>query len=210
MSEFESFVSHLECSVCKSHFSDSEVHTTCKQCGKVLLVRYKLQEAKKKLNKSTFTGQSMWRYAALLPIRQQKHIVSLAEGGTPLVRLDKIAKQLGLRELLCKDESFNPTSSFKARGLGAAVSKAFEHGTSVTCVPTAGNAGSALAAYAAAANMEAHVFMPRDTPQSIIKEHEIYGAKITFVDGTIADAAKKMNEVSEACLISSLLLLSSW
>ncbi len=134
----------------------------------------------------------MWRYFEVLPVMQRKNIVTLGEGMTPLLPLEKSAATHGFADLLMKDESFNPTGSFKARGLSAAVSRAKELGIEKCIVPTAGNAGGALAAYCAKAGIGCTVVMPRHTPNIFKQECELYGAELILVDGLINDCAKKV------------------
>lgn len=137
----------------------------------------------------------MWRYRELLPVIEDENIVTLGEGFTPALRLSKIGEVLGFRNLYLKDESQIPTGSFKARGLSAALSKAKELGITKIVLPTAGNAGSAAAAYAAQAGIEAHVFAPRETPEVNKKEIVAYGAELHLVDGLINEAARLVNEL---------------
>jgi threonine synthase len=132
----------------------------------------------------------MWRYAPVLPVTRQASIVSLGEGMTPLVRTPRLGGRLGAQHLWVKDEGLNPTGSFKARGLSCAVSMAVELGIRKLAIPSAGNAASAMAAYSAAAGLEAHIFMPRDVPQANFVECKAYGARVTLVDGLINDCAR--------------------
>jgi threonine synthase len=134
----------------------------------------------------------MWRYRELLPVTDDSVATSLGEGFTPLVSLRRMSEKSGFPKLLLKDESFNPTGSFKARGLSVAVSKARELGVREFCVPTAGNAGGALAAYTAAAGLKAHVYMPEDTPVVNIRECQALGAEVYLVHGLISDASRRM------------------
>jgi threonine synthase len=139
----------------------------------------------------------MWRYIETMPVDSQAEVVSLGEGGTPLIALRALGKELGLTKLFLKDESFNPTGSFKARGLSAAVSMARALGVTKLSIPSAGNAGGALAAYAARAGLQAFIFMPKDTPAANIVEAKVYGAHVELVDGLITDAAKRMNQARQ-------------
>jgi threonine synthase len=139
----------------------------------------------------------MWRYAPILPVRSSSNIVSLHEGFTPLHKLNRLGPQFECDDLWLKDEGVNPTGSFKARGLSCAISMCRELGIRKVAIPTAGNAGGALAAYAAAAGMEAHVFMPRDVPRANFIEAQAFGAKVTLVDGLISDCAKRVSEGKE-------------
>jgi len=156
-----------------------------------LLARYDLAKARQGWSRDwlAHAPQTMWRYAPVLPISRPSCVISLGEGMTPLLRARRLAASFGCRELWIKDESLNPTGSFKARGLACAVSMAVELGVSRLAIPSAGNAASALAAYAAAASVEAHVFMPQDAPQANILECKAYGAQLTLVDGLISDCA---------------------
>lgn len=138
----------------------------------------------------------MWRYAEMLPVIKEKNIVSLGEGMTPIFPLNKLADQYGFSDLLIKDESSNPTGSFKARGLSVAVSKAKEFGISRCIIPTAGNAGGALAAYCAKANIKCTVVMPGHTPAIFKQECKLYGAEVILIDGLINDCAKKVMEIN--------------
>jgi threonine synthase len=140
---------------------------------------------------------TMWRYKEVLPVFEEQHIVSLGEGMTPILPLKRLRARYGLPHLYMKDESKNPTGSFKARGLSAAVSKAKELGVQTCIIPTAGNAGGALAAYCAAAGMQSIVVMPRHTPQVFKDECELYGAKLELVDGLISDCARKVAQLKE-------------
>jgi threonine synthase len=139
----------------------------------------------------------MWRYKEVLPVLEEENIVSLGEGMTPLLELKRLQAVYELPNLWLKDESMNPTGSFKARGLSAAVSKAKEFGVQTCIIPTAGNAGGALAAYCAKAALKAIVVMPRHTPQVFKDECELYGAELILVDGLISDCAKKVAQLKE-------------
>jgi threonine synthase len=194
-----SFVSHLECSVCGQRRERGKVHTLC-ECGGPLLVRYDLVKAKAAWKPDSLVGASatMWRYAPLLPVSDPAHVVSLGEGMTPLLKTARLGAGLGANELWVKDEGLNPTGSFKARGLSCAISMCVEIGITKVAIASAGNAGSALAAYAAAAGIEAHIFMPRDVPQSNYTECCAYGARVTLVDGLISDCARIVSERKNA------------
>jgi threonine synthase len=159
-----------------------------------LLVRYDLDKARRTWSRDQVAQgpNSMWRYAPMLPAKPES-IVSLGEGMTPLVRTRHLGRRLGADNLWVKDEGLNPTGSFKARGLSCAVSMAVELGIKKVAIPSAGNAASAMAAYAAAAGIEAHIFMPRDVPQSNYIECKAFGSKVTLVDGLISDCAKIVN-----------------
>src|ERR1035437_1125830 len=160
-------------------------------CGGPLLVRYDLDALRRTWNPAQVREgpNSMWRYAPVLPPAETS-VVTLGEGMTPLIRARRLGARLGAQDLWIKDEGLNPTGSFKARGLACAVSMAVELGVKKMAIPSAGNAASALAAYAAAAGIEAHIFMPRDVPQANYIECQAFGAFVTLVDGLIGDCAK--------------------
>jgi threonine synthase len=161
-----SFIHRLECSRCSRSFSDRSIQTFCPFCQAPLLARYDLASAKQTLKKQEIAGRrpGMWRWRELLPVRESENILTLGEGDTPTLHAKRLGEQLGLPYLFIKEEGLNPTGSFKARGLSAALSKAKEVGISKVAIPTAGNAGGALAAYAARGGMQSAVFMPEDTP----------------------------------------------
>ena len=185
------FLLNLECSACAKVHSPRQLINLC-PCGNPLLVRYDLPAVQASLPQK-FQGsrpQTMWRYEELLPPGKSQARISLGEGGTPLVDAGKLASSLGLSRLWIKDESANPTGSFKARGLSAAVSMAKALGAERLAIPSAGNAGGALAAYAARAGMQAHVFMPRDVPPANRIECEALGARVHLVDGLITDCGR--------------------
>jgi threonine synthase len=193
------FVSHLECSVCGERHDAAKIQTLC-GCGGPLLVRYDLEKARAAWKRESLAGapSSMWRYAPLLPVQDAKHIVSLGEGLTPMLKASRLGARIGANDLWVKDEGINPTGSFKARGLSCAISMCVELGLSKVAIASAGNAGSALSAYAAAAAIEAHVFMPCDVPQSNYTECRAYGAHVTLVDGLISDCARMIAERKDA------------
>ncbi|HXG01602.1 MAG TPA: threonine synthase [Bacteroidota bacterium] len=193
-----SFITHLECSQCRRMLDHRRVHNVCAECGKALLVRYDLLAAKKSLSPRSFIDRpaTLWRYRELLPVVDDRNIVSLGEGFTPILHLRKLGSQLDLPHLYLKDEAGNPTGSFKARGLCMAVSKAKELGIGECCIPTAGNAGGALAAYGASAGLVSHIFLPEETPRINIEECKLYGADVHLVPGNISNAAKAMNAAS--------------
>lgn len=192
----KTFLTHLECSVCGDRHSPHEIQTFCRSCGKALLARYDLRSAKTHVKKEDLDRQSpsLWRYSPLLPIERPENIVSLGEVMTPILHLKRLGEKISLENLLMKDEGHLPTGSFKARGLAMAVSKAKELGVRSLCIPSAGNAAGALAAYAAKAGMRSTIFLPEDTPDANIVECRMYGAWIRFVKGTISDAARTMQE----------------
>jgi threonine synthase len=203
MAVWRSFLSHLECSNCGLRHGAEQLQTVCTACGKVLFARYDLDGVRAAVTPEAFAGRrwDMWRYAELLPIRDQNNVVSLGEGLTPLVRVRLEARQaLGIErgEVLLKDEGQNPTASFKARGQAAAISRARELGARAVALPSAGNAGAAAAAYAAAAGLTCHVAMPRDVPEINRVEAEVYGAEVILVDGLISDAGRVIRELAPA------------
>jgi len=193
-------VTHLECANCGLRHEARSLHNLCTTCGKPLLVRYDLGQAALSLTKESLPGRrpDLWRYREVLPVDADDNIVSLGEGWTPLLRASTLGKQLGIRELYIKDESQNPTQSFKARGMTAAVSMAKELGVQKLAVPSAGNAAGALAAYAARARMEAFIFMPKDTPRANVIECEQTGAQVTLMDGLITDCGAEVGRRKEA------------
>ncbi len=183
-------LTHLECSQCKKTHSAGEIYNLC-ECGGPLLVRYDLDRARSTWTRDDVARgpRSMWRYAPVLPARAES-VVSLGEGMTPLAPHSPPGRATRRPALFVKDESLNPTGSFKARGLSCAISMAVELGIRKVAIPSAGNAASALAAYAAAAGIEAHIFMPRDVPQANYIECRAFGAHVTLVDGLISDCAR--------------------
>ena len=194
----KSCLTHLECTYCDRNVSADEPAGTCPECGKVLFARYDLQEAGRRLDRKKLGHRdaSMWRYFEVLPVRDEARVVTLGEGFTPLFRAERLGKRLGSRSLYIKDEGLNPTATFKARGLSAAVSRARELGLTALTIPSAGNAGAALAAYSARAGTEAHVFMPRDAPEATRKEVVASGAHLTLVDGLIDEAGRRSREAA--------------
>ncbi len=193
-------VTHLECAACGLSHEAQRLHNLCRECGKPLLVRYDLKQAARSLTKESLKERrsDLWRYRELLPVENDKNIVSLGEGWTPLLRAERLGNFLGLDALFIKDESQNPTQSFKARGMAAAVSMAKELGVQKLAVPSAGNAAGALAAYAACAGMECHIFMPRDTPRANVVECEQTGAHVTLLDGLITDCGAEVARRKDA------------
>ena len=191
-----SYLSHLECTACGACHEASEPHRTCSACGKVLYPRYDLDAARVAVDRDALAARapSMWRYAELMPVLDPVNVVTLGEGATPMLRARRLEAALDAATLWIKDESGNPTGSFKARGLSAAVSKAFELGLRRLTLPSAGNAAGALAAYCARAGIEAHVFMPRDAPVANKVESTMAGAVLTLVDGLISDAGAAAKE----------------
>ncbi len=193
-----SYLIDLSCSQCGRIFDYTQIQTFCLDCQAPLLARYDLAVARQNLDPLEIARRprGMWRWAELLPVIDPHNQVSLGEGDTPLLPLPHLGRALGLGRLYAKDESLNPTGSFKARGLAAAISKARELGITKVIIPTAGNAGGAMAAYAARAGMQAAVFMPKDTPRANIVECQIAGAAVTLVDGLISDAARSAGKLA--------------
>jgi threonine synthase len=193
-------VTHLECAACGLSHEAQRLHNLCRECGKPLLVRYDLKQAARSLTKESLKGRrsDLWRYREVLPVENDKNIVSLGEGWTPLLRAERLGNELGLDALFIKDESQNPTQSFKARGMAAAVSMAKELRVQKLAVPSAGNAAGALAAYAACAGMECHIFMPRDTQRANVVECEQTGAHVTLLDGLITDCGAEVARRKDA------------
>jgi threonine synthase len=191
-----SLATDLKCSNCNVRYSISTVNSVSACCNQPLLVEYDNQQT---FLKDELVGRenSLWRYFEMLPVKDPKNIISLGEGFTPILSLKKLSNEHGYSSILMKDESYNPTGSFKARGISVAVSKAKELGLERFIIPTAGNAGGALAAYCAKANMECIVIMPAHTPDVFKKECELHGAKLITVQGLINDCAKKANEINE-------------
>ena len=188
-------LTHLECSLCGKTREAGKAHNLC-ECAGPLLVRYDLEKARQSWSREWIEHgpTSMWRYAPVLPVSRPSAIVSLGEGLTPLMRTPRIGRSVGAENLWIKDEGMNPTGSFKARGLSCAISMCVELGLAKLAIPSAGNAASALAAYAAAAGLEAHIFMPRDVPQSNYIECMAFGARVTLIDGLISDCGRMVAE----------------
>ncbi len=194
-------VTHLECANCHKNYQANTLQNLCIECGKPLLVRYDLQRAAETLTKDSMNARksNLWRYTEILPVENAENIISFGEGWTPLLTATRLAKTLPFEiELFIKDESTNPTQSFKARGMSAAVSMAKELGVKRVAAPSAGNAAGALAAYASRAGMETFLFMPRDTPRANIVECEQTGANVTLVDGLITDCGKIVADRKDA------------
>jgi len=192
----KSYVTHLECANCGQKYDATRVHNLCTACQRPLWVKYDLEAVRRAFPKTALAGRAptLWRYLELLPITDTAKIVSLGETMTPLLEAKRLAAEFGLSNLLVKDESRLPTGSFKARGMALAISKANEFGLQNVAVPTAGNAGGAMAAYAARAGMQAYVFMPDDTPAINQKECYLTGARTFLVNGLITDCGRIVGE----------------
>jgi threonine synthase len=188
-----SYLIHLECSYCHQLYDADQVIRLCHHCEYPLLARYDLAKAAAELDRDEIARRpaGLWNYHELLPVRDPQYIVTLGEGGKPVLKLNQLGQELGLNHLFIKDEGQNPTGSFKALGLSAAVSRALELGMREFVIPTAGNAGGALAAYAARAGARAHVYMPLDAPLININEVQMTGADLRLVNGLINDAGRE-------------------
>jgi threonine synthase len=196
----QSFLSHLECTHCGSKYSPDELHTVCPNCGKVLFARYDLGGASKNSFRDELAKRewTMWRWRELMPVRDEANIVTLGEGMTPLLHAKRLGGKHGFDRLFVKEEGLNPTGSFKARGLSAAVSRAKELGVTSIALPSAGNAAGAAAAYGAAAGFQTYVFMPEDAPEINKIESGICGAHVYLVKGLIGDAGRIVRELGPA------------
>ena len=185
-----SYLTNLECTYCGETFSADEPMRLCDKCGKVLYPRYDISTASKNFTKDLLRDRApnMWRYFEMMPIREESNIVTLGEGFTPIFETKALGAKIGSNALFLKDEGLNPTASFKARGLSAAVSKAKELGLKKLTMPSAGNAAGAMASYAARAGLEAFVFMPQDAPEANQKEVIVSGGNLNLIDGLISDA----------------------
>ncbi len=183
----------LLCPVCGEQYDPNQVQTYCKHCNSPLLTRYDLPRVRQSLTREALRARprGLWRWAELLPVHDPEYRFSLGEGDTPLLHSERLGASLGLSHLYIKDESSNATGTFKARGLVVAVSRAFELGIREFVVPTAGNAGGALAAYAARAGAISHIYMPADTPVANQVEVKMAGADLHLVDGLINDAGRQ-------------------
>lgn len=187
-----SYLTHLECSFTQKKY-DADQLIRLSEAGQPLLPRYDLEKARCELDRDEVMARpaNMWRFAELLPVREPRFRITLGEGGKPVLHCQRLGQQLQMPHLYIKDEGQNPTGSFKALGLAAAVSRAIELGVTEFVIPTAGNAGSALAAYAARAGAKAHVFMPSDAPLINITEVQMTGADLRLVNGLINDAGRE-------------------
>lgn len=186
----KSYLKHLECTYCGLIHSVHEPNRLCVDCGKVLYPRYDIEKARLEVNKENLKvrDSNMWRYFEMMPVLDFKNVVTLGEGFTPILSASSLSERLGCQDIVIKDEGVNPTASFKARGLSAAVSKAKELGITKLTMPSAGNAAGAMSSYAARAGLEGYVFMPQDAPYSNQKEVDITGGRLTLIDGLISDA----------------------
>jgi threonine synthase len=185
---------HLECTRCGSTYESERLWRLSPCCERPLYPRYDLERLAATFRPEQLRGRepTLWRYSEVLPVRDERFRITLGEGYTPLLNAPLLGRRLGVRRLWLKDEGQNPTASFKARGLALAVARAAELGVRAVALPSAGNAGSAAAAYAAAAGLECHVVMPRDTPRIIIEETLALGAELELIDGLITDAGVRV------------------
>lgn len=193
-------VTHLQCALCGLKHEARRLLNLCRECNKPLLVFYDLEQAKRSLTREALKTRraDLWRYREVLPVDDDANIVSLGEGWTPLLPARRLGRLTGVEDLYIKDESQNPTQSFKARGMATAVSMAKELGITRLAVPSAGNAAGALAAYASRAGLECFIFMPCDTPRANVVECEQTGAQVTLMDGLITDCGAEVGRRKEA------------
>ena len=193
-----SFVSHVECTVCGQKHDPTRMLSVCEQCGQMLAVRYDLERVKASLTKDVLRSRSpgMYRFRELTPLATDEEPVTLGEGGTPLLPLPRLAADLGLRHVWGKDEGTNPTGSFKARGLGMAITRARTLGARGFIIPSAGNAGGAAAVYAAHCGLPCAVIVPRGTPPAAIAEAALAGATVFTIEGSIATAGRVVAKVA--------------
>jgi threonine synthase len=193
-------VTRLECSACGASYAAGHLYNLCIECGKPLFVHYDLERASRSLTRDGLASRrpDMWRYREVMPVENDANIVSLGEGWTPLLSAPRLGDSLGMTRLYIKDESLNPTQSFKARGMSVAVSMALELGVKKLAAPSAGNAGGALAAYAARAGIEAYIIMPRDTPAANVIECRMTGGQVTLIDGLITDCGAEIAKRKDA------------
>src|SRR6266581_8238045 len=192
------FLSRIVCPSCAAVFEKGRALGLC-TCGSPLLAEYDLDAARNRFPRDSLSSRppTMWRYREMLPVQRPENVVSLGEGFTPLIQARRLGAALGLKNLYIKDESGNPTGSFKARGLCAAVSMACELGLRKLAIPSAGNAAGAMAAYSAHAGLECHIFMPADTPRANVQEAKIFGARVNLIHGLITDCGKIVTERKE-------------
>ncbi|MCP4167399.1 MAG: threonine synthase [Chloroflexi bacterium] len=192
--QFASAFTHLECSACHERYDPQRLHNVCPACGKPLLARYDLEKAASSLTRESLQQRppGLWRYWEVLPVQDRSAAINLGEGGTPLLCAPRLGDRLAMPNTFIKDETSNPTGSFKARGLCLAVSRAYELGAKEIAIPSAGNAAGAMSAYAAAVGMPAHVFMPVDTPPAFAVECRTLGAEVTLIQGLITDCGAEV------------------
>ena len=193
-----SFVSHVECTICGARHDAKRLLTVCEKCGQMLAVRYDLARVTASLTKDALRlrAPGMYRFRELTPLDDAERPVTLGEGGTPLLELPRLAAHLGIGKLWAKDEGQNPTGSFKARGLGMAITRARTLGARGFVIPSAGNAGGAAAVYAARCGLPCVVIVPRGTPSAAVAEAQIAGAHVFTIEGSIATAGKVAAKVA--------------
>jgi threonine synthase len=196
MAQTKSTLTHLECGYCGKNYDANQLINLCKECGKPLLARYDLAKAARTLTREDLGSRvaSLWRYEEVLPVQNDWAMLRLGEGSTPLHHTRRLGESIGCPGTYVKDEGLNVTASFKARGLCMAVSRAWELGAKELAIPSAGNAACAMSAYAAAAGLPAHVYMPADVPTLFQVECRELGARVTLVDGLINDCGVKVRE----------------
>jgi threonine synthase len=190
------YLTHLECGYCGKRHEADRLWNLCTDCDKPLLARYDLDRARSTFNRASLKSREhiLWRYWEMLPVQDDRYALSIGEGFTPLHRAGRLGDELSVPNLFIKNESINPTGSFKDRGLSVAVSRAKELGAKSVSIPSAGNAAGAMSAYAALAGLPAFVFMPNDVPQLFITECRAFGAEVTLVDGLITDCGRLARE----------------
>ena len=195
-----SFVSHVECTICGARHDGGRLLTVCEKCGQMLAVRYDLERVKAAVTKDALRrrGAGMYRFRELTPLNDDEEPVTLGEGGTPLLELPRLAAHLGVRKLWAKDEGQNPTGSFKARGLGMAITRSRTLGARGFVIPSAGNAGGAAAVYAARCGLPCVVIVPRGTPPAAVAEAQIAGAHVFTIEGSIATAGRVVAKAAPA------------
>lgn len=194
------FLVDLVCTKTGKAYSKDQLWNLSPEADAPLFARYDLDAVAKAMRREKLTGRvpTMWRYTEVLPIENEQFRVSLGEGFTPLLQATSLGKKIGVPKLYIKDEGLNPTGSFKARGMSAAISRAAELGAQAIAIPSAGNAGGATAAYAARAGLPAHIFMPKDVPQANYIECKVLGAHVELIDGLISDCGKIVASRKEA------------
>lgn len=193
----KSYLTSLVCSQCGDIFDPDVLQTFCQECKATLTSNYDLEAARVQVDRDELASQDhgMWTWKPFLPVKDFEKIVYLGEGATPMLKADRLANELKLKNLYVKDESINPTGTFKARGLSGAISKANELDVKKVIIPTAGNAGGAMAAYAAKAGMQSLAVMPSDTPHANVAEVEAYGGVVQLIEGIISDAGQMVNNL---------------
>lgn len=194
-----SYINQLECTQCAKTYPHNRLSTVSSCCGKVLFARYDLSRLRREVDRDSLDRRpdNMWRFSEFLPVEDPANIVTLGEGGTPLLKASNLAKKLGLDHLFVKEEGLNPTGTFKARGISAAISKAMELGVTGFTMPSAGNAAGAAAAYCARGGVDVKVFMPQDAPDANKKECLVTGSELNLVDGHIGDAGRQAVAVAQ-------------